>query len=276
MKTVDWGKLSEPFGSDEVKWRILQSGKTAEGRVWARVASYVDRASIEDRLDQAAGPDGWSCRYERQGDAIVCTIAIRTEDGWIEKSDAAGLRDQEEQDGDPVKTAYTEAFKRAAVKWGIGRELYKREENWAVVRTDSQGTYRSKLKDGTVFSWDPPTTVREAMQDRTRSKESGQHARGLSAVSIGKPRNGVSKHIPTAQAATNTIERASSVEPTEESDEIEHLEDEIIAMLKRPPFTEEDVHTALNVIHKIHTVYGLQCYKRQWEEEYLKRVRKSK
>lgn len=303
MKTVDWGKLSEPFGPEEVRWRILQSGKSAEGRIWARVVSYVDRASIEDRLDQAAGPEGWKCSYERQGDAIVCTLAIRTEEGWIEKSDAAGLREQEEDGQDAVKTAYTEAFKRAAVKWGIARELYKREEAWAVVHLDGKGAYRAKLKDGTVFSWDPPVPGEREKEKRpeapvervatrsphTDSREREQRveallARSIGVRAVGKPRNGnghsnrfSSVALAEKDSENGPMGRRVPLEPTEDSDErVEEVQDQIIEMLSKPPFTKEDLANALKVFPKIHTLYGLQCYKKQWEEELLKRTRKSK
>ncbi|MFD1104199.1 Rad52/Rad22 family DNA repair protein, partial [Sphingobium olei] len=55
-----------------------------------------------------------------------CTIAIKCGDEWISKSDGAGDTDVEGQKG-----AVSDAFKRAAVKWGVGRYLYDMDAVWA-------------------------------------------------------------------------------------------------------------------------------------------------
>lgn len=53
---------------------------------------------------------------------VIAAIAIKNpETGeWIEKQDGAGATDME-----PFKGGISGALKRAAVAWGIGRELYR-------------------------------------------------------------------------------------------------------------------------------------------------------
>jgi hypothetical protein len=59
-----------------------------------------------------------------------------------------------EHDVEPVKGGLSNAMKRAAVHYGIGRYLYDVEESFA--RVHDGGKYSAKTKDGTWFKWDPP------------------------------------------------------------------------------------------------------------------------
>jgi hypothetical protein len=73
-----------------------------------------------DRLDAAVGQENWQDKFEDLPNGSVrCGIGIRQKDGWVWKWDVGDVSDIE-----PVKGAHSDAFKRAAVKWGIGRDLY--------------------------------------------------------------------------------------------------------------------------------------------------------
>ena len=110
-------KLAEPFNDEDVFWRI---DRAYNG--WARVLCYLDARAVMDRLDAVVGPQNWRDVYEEtRSGKNICTLFIRTaEDGdWVSKSDGAGNTNIE---GD--KGGLSDAFKRAGVKWGIGRHLY--------------------------------------------------------------------------------------------------------------------------------------------------------
>mgnify|MGYP003664092656 CR=1 FL=1 len=109
--------LAEPFKDEDVFWRI---DRAYNG--WARVLCYLDARAVMDRLDAAVGPQNWQDTYrETAGGKNICELSIRTRatDGWVTKSDGAGNTNIE---GD--KGGLSDAFKRAGVKWGIGRHLY--------------------------------------------------------------------------------------------------------------------------------------------------------
>jgi hypothetical protein len=79
-----------------------------------------------DRLDEVAGPACWQDTYtETPLGRVICTISIKVDGEWVSKSDGAGKTDVE---GD--KGGISDAFKRAAVKWGIGRYLYSMPTPW--------------------------------------------------------------------------------------------------------------------------------------------------
>lgn len=82
-------------------------------------------------LDEAVGAENWDCSYEEIGGKLFCTVGIRCgEDGstfgsWVYKQDVGTESDMEAAKGEA-----SDAFKRACVKWGIGRELYTAPFVW--------------------------------------------------------------------------------------------------------------------------------------------------
>ena len=72
-----------------------------------------------NRLDEEVGPAYWRDEYHETALGVVCTLSIWTDGEWVGKTDIGTDSDIEGEKG-----AYSDAFKRAAVKWGIGRELY--------------------------------------------------------------------------------------------------------------------------------------------------------
>ena len=117
-------KLRAPFPSDGIHWRaqtVTQDGTKA------LALAYLDARDVMDRLDDVAGAENWRDAYaETPKGRIICTLEIRVAGEWIGKSDGAGDTDVE---GD--KGAISDALKRAAVKWGIGRYLYDLGNVWA-------------------------------------------------------------------------------------------------------------------------------------------------
>src|SRR3569833_388338 len=84
---------------------------------------YIDDRDVMERLDEVCGPAGWQCQYPHaDGKITVCSIGIKVGEEWIWKADGAGDTDFEADKG-----ALSDAFKRAAVRWGIGRYLYEVE-----------------------------------------------------------------------------------------------------------------------------------------------------
>jgi hypothetical protein len=87
-----------------------------------KMLSYVDARYVQERLDEVVGPENWQTKFEdsMDGDGIRCSLGILVEGrGWVWKTDVGVPSNIE-----PVKGAHSDAFKRAAVQWGIGRDLY--------------------------------------------------------------------------------------------------------------------------------------------------------
>jgi hypothetical protein len=116
--------LCEPFSSEDVEWRV---GSTNKDKTKCLPLCYIDARAAMDRLDSVCGPDGWQCNYTiGQNGSVVCNLAVKMPDGqWIWKADGAG-----ETDIEGSKGALSDAFKRAAVRHGVGRYLYEIKSPW--------------------------------------------------------------------------------------------------------------------------------------------------
>ena len=151
---MDLARLRDPFAPEDIEWRVQTAGEK-NGRPWARVLAYVTNRAIMDRLDEVAGVGNWRNEYQAgPAGGVICGLSIRVPrpDGgaeWVTKWDGA-----ENSDVEPVKGGLSNAMKRAAVQWGIGRYLYDLEEGWANVVDN--GRFSAKTKDGKWFKWDPP------------------------------------------------------------------------------------------------------------------------
>jgi Rad52/22 family double-strand break repair protein len=106
--------LAAPFAAGEVKSRN-QAG---------RALRYVTARTVMNRLDEVLGPECWSDAYVPLDHGVLCTLTIRLPDGQVvTKSDAGGEAGMTDE-GDNEKSAFSDAFKRAAVRFGVGRYLY--------------------------------------------------------------------------------------------------------------------------------------------------------
>jgi hypothetical protein len=118
--------LAEPFDPGEVHFK---PGAVSGNRALAM--AYVDARAIQDRLDEVLGVEGWQDDYECLADgSVVCRLRLRLGDEWITKVDAGGPSEKPGS-GVNIKAAFSDALKRAAVKFGIGRYLYRLPATWA-------------------------------------------------------------------------------------------------------------------------------------------------
>lgn len=151
IEDVNWAKLREPFGADEIKFRI-QSTFERNGETSAVVVTYVDARAIQDRLDDVVGPENWSFDWTpliTTGTAVMAAKGTLTIFG-VPKSDAGDAGDTE-----PTKASVSDAQKRAAVQWGMGRELYsmptlfakpeKRGKSW-ILPDAEEARLRAKVR----------------------------------------------------------------------------------------------------------------------------------
>ena len=102
--------LSRPWGKGEVKERKGPGGK---------MLSYVDARQVQNRLDEVVGTENWQTHFSEVCGNYCCTLSLKIDGDWVAKSDGAGETSIE---GD--KGGFSDAFKRAAVSFGIARYLY--------------------------------------------------------------------------------------------------------------------------------------------------------
>jgi hypothetical protein len=152
---VNLERLKAPFPVNDVSWRIGQAGKNGD-RVWAKVLAYLDNRAIMERLDEVCGPENWRNEYAKGPEGgVLCCIYIKIGDEWIGKWDGADNTDVE-----ATKGGLSDAMKRAAVQWGIGRYLYDLGESWAeIVEQKTPGAIYAKSEKAGSFYWLPPKNV---------------------------------------------------------------------------------------------------------------------
>lgn len=131
-------ELSKPFDAKDVKWRLQGTNADKTGG-WA--VAYLDSRAIAKRLDDVDWTNALEDEYKpwitsKTGASQICIISIYDDDlgEWVkpkvtEQSCRLYLR---------LKAEYQTHFKRAAVKWGIGRYLYSMKPVW--VKQEQEAT----------------------------------------------------------------------------------------------------------------------------------------
>jgi hypothetical protein len=119
-------QLKDPFDPKIIHWRVgATNAKKLNCKPWEATKgiglAYIDARDVMKRFDDVCG-DNWQCRYPFEG---CCEIGIKIDGEWIWRSNGAGETDVEGEKG-----RYSDAFKRAAVLWGVGRYLYYLPSKW--------------------------------------------------------------------------------------------------------------------------------------------------
>lgn len=120
--------LSAPFPPADLEWR---PGSTNADKSSALMLPYITGRAVMDRLDAVLGFGNWSCTYRsREGSkntGWICRLTLHLDEGEsVYNEDGA-----DESDIEPTKGAISDALKRAAVRFGVGRYLYFLPKVWA-------------------------------------------------------------------------------------------------------------------------------------------------
>lgn len=141
-----WARLAAPLAKDTIFWR--QDGKSIsrDGKVIARFVAYIEANTVRERLDSVV-PGEWDLTltplpllHGESAEESTCTFKARLQVLGVVREDVGTGRD--------YKQAATDAFKRAAVRFGIAHELYAYHQNW--VEVDGDDRYAKPLEDPAV------------------------------------------------------------------------------------------------------------------------------
>ena len=114
---IDWKALAEAIPREHIRKLEKISKKTGK----TAYIDYITARVVMNRLDKVLAPPNWYDTYQVLPDgSVMCTLFLRVNGEWIGKADVGTESDIEGEKG-----AFSVALKRAAVKWGIGRELYR-------------------------------------------------------------------------------------------------------------------------------------------------------
>ena len=109
--------LRRPFTANAIKFKIQAGGGTETAKKSAVVVSFIDARLVIERLNYAAGLD-WSDAYELLPQSIVCHLTVL----GTTRIDVGEPGDSPQ--GKKPKAIYSDALKRAAVKFGVGVSVY--------------------------------------------------------------------------------------------------------------------------------------------------------
>ena len=143
-------RLVSPFRYKDLDWRFQelkfkrnqyesykQNGKVLHGMVKSKLLVYVDARAVQNRLDEVFGVSGWKTEFKPYPcvgqKAVMCALSVKSGEAWITKEDGAPLTNIEAEKG-----GLSDAFKRAAVQFGIGRYLYNFEHYECVLPKTKQ------------------------------------------------------------------------------------------------------------------------------------------
>jgi hypothetical protein len=119
-------KLQAPFSPAQIEWRV---GATTGDKTRGIALAYVTNRAIQTRLDEVFGPFGWKNEFrEWKNNSQLCGISVFENNEWITKWDGAN-----DSETEATKGGLSDAMKRAAVQWGIGRYLYDLESEWVPI-----------------------------------------------------------------------------------------------------------------------------------------------
>lgn len=103
-----------------LKKEIPYKWKVQTAKEWGcECVAYIDARDVMDILDEVVGPTNWQDSFREVGGKMYCTLSIKVDYDWISKEDVGTPSNMDADKGEA-----SDAFKRAAVKWGIGRFLY--------------------------------------------------------------------------------------------------------------------------------------------------------
>lgn len=171
--------LHQPFPPNEIEWRV---GSTNQEKTSGLALAYLTARHVMERLDEVCGAENWATRYEFHGSRTICYLSIKIGLEWVTKADGAGDSDVEAEKG-----AISDALKRAAVHWGIGRYLYELGSTWVDIdpagksfriKKDQYSKLESTLRkrfgegyDASGMAGNGPTTADQEPLDDTLAKK---------------------------------------------------------------------------------------------------------
>ncbi len=136
--------------ADYLEVRIASvKGPTDKSDGGVSLLIYKNARIDQNILDATVGRMNWQNRYYEIGGNLHCVISIWDieKNIWVER-DNVGVESNTEQ----TKGEASDAFKRAAFNWGIGRELYTAPFIWVSGKNCELFQFKDKWQCKTKFS----------------------------------------------------------------------------------------------------------------------------
>lgn len=114
---MELNALTAPLTTHEIDWRVQSQTKDGQKII---VVPYITNRCVMQRFDEQFGWSGWQNEIKEVEGGFLCTITAVLPGGEIvRKTDGASRTAVE-----PIKGGISDAMKRCAVQFGLGRALY--------------------------------------------------------------------------------------------------------------------------------------------------------
>jgi hypothetical protein len=171
-------KLAEPFDPRAVQWKA-QSVRNNR----AMAVAYVSARTVMDRLDSVIGVENWQDEYTPLPDgSVMCRLRLRIGGRWIAKTDVGSPSEQPDE-GDRTKAAFSDALKRAAVKFGVGRYLYRLPRSWV----DYDPAKKQIVQVPQLPAWAVPKPKGQQQQQQQPARPPGTPETGSRSAPVSPP-----------------------------------------------------------------------------------------
>jgi hypothetical protein len=107
--------LKKPITANEIEWRVQQ--QTSTGKLI--VVPYITNRCVMERFDEAFGASNWTSEFREIANGFICRLSVTIDKKFVYREDGASKTNIE-----PEKGGISDAMKRAAVQFGLGRCLY--------------------------------------------------------------------------------------------------------------------------------------------------------
>jgi len=151
------------------KWRVQSFSKSSQT---ASCVAYVDARDVMDILDQVVGTENWQSDFKEIKGNLYAGVGIRLNNSieWVWKWDCGTESNTEKEKGEA-----SDAFKRAAVKWGVGRFLYDIPIQY--VKSNEKKTdknYPFVVDDNGAKVWDITKFINDKMGNKNTTQQKQQ------------------------------------------------------------------------------------------------------
>lgn len=107
-------ELLAPITAKEIEWRVQS---TKDGKM--TIVPYITNRCVMERFDAAFGSFNWCSEFKEIQNGFICRLTVKFNGEVIYREDGASKTGIE-----PEKGGISDAMKRCAVQFGLGRGLY--------------------------------------------------------------------------------------------------------------------------------------------------------
>lgn len=262
-------QLQRPFTRGAVRIKPQATADRNGGKV-GLVTFYIDSRLVVERLNAVVGPDAWAESYkpvldDAMGAAahffpVECTLTVL----GVSRTDV-GQYQSNTTDDKAWKSGYSDALKRAAVKFRIGAYLYGTPNVWVECKVGNNGKVQGFTDAGRDKAFDVyDKWLRQVMQPRFGEPlDHGdlEHVETIDAPNGGNG-NGATQPQPSLTPAPTPAPTSSP--PPAQSDHVSAQEDaELVARLLNATEKIGAKDVALTALAK-HRSENENRLKREW------------